>query len=446
VISLSIEGGTVLTSDPARPILDPGHVLVEGSRISAVGAGPPPSGCNPAQTIDARDKLVIPGFVNAHTHLCMTLGRSLGSDRSLLQWLTQAQLPFMASMAPEDYALAVTLGAVENLKSGNTTVCEVFFSNRYTDGADELAARALADTGIRGVFFRCSNDEEFAPGFVEGTQEIASRSRNLIATWRAHQRIRVGIGPLVPWTATDEYWADTAALARDAGVGVHLHTAETPEYNELVKSRTGRSNVEHLAHVGALGSQVMLNHCIHLARHEIDLIAEHGSPVIHDPTSNMILASGTAPVLEMREAGIVVGLACDGPACNNTQDMFEVMKNAALLHKVTTRDPEALTAADVFAMATRDGALACGLGAEVGSLAPGMLADIVLIDTMACHLRPVHDPLAALVYSARAADVDTVVVGGRIVVRARELLAIDETALLRRAQSRALELRRAAFQ
>ena len=161
----------------------------------------------------------------------MTLERSLGVDLTLQNWLRQAQLPFMSQMQPEDYALAVTLGAIENLKSGNTSICEVFFSNRYEDGADLLAARALADTGIRCLFFRSSNDREFAPGFVESTTDIANRSRALMEAWADHERLSVGVGPLSPWNATDEYWADTVALAADQGTEVHLHTAESEYYN-----------------------------------------------------------------------------------------------------------------------------------------------------------------------------------------------------------------------
>ena len=233
-------------------------------------------------------------------------------------------------------------------------------------------------------------------------------------------------------------------MARDLDTDVHLHTAETPEYNDLVEARTGMRNVEYLAAVGALGKRVMLNHCIHLNDAEIELIAARGSPVIHDPTSNMILASGTAPVLKMRKAGIRVGLACDGPACNNTQDMFEVMKDASLLHKVSSGDAEALTAEDVFLMATREGAEACGLGDKVGSLEIGKAADIVMVDTMASHLRPIHDPLATLVYSTRAADVETVIVDGEVVVEEGKVLTTDERTLIRQAQTRATELRRAA--
>jgi len=438
--STGIEGGTVLTGDPAQPLLAPGHVRVEDGIITAVGpgAGPPAD-----ERLEVDGKLVIPGFVNAHTHLCMTLGRSLGSDRPLLQWLSEAQLPLMDRMTPEDYALAVTLGAIENLKAGNTTVCEIFFSNRYPEGADALAAAALDALGIRALFFRCSNDEEFAPGFVESTADIARRSRELAAQWRGHPRIGVGVGPLVPWTATDEYWADTCSL-RDAGTRVHLHTAETPEYNELMQARTGRRNVEFLAAAGVLDERVMLNHCVHLNAAEIEAIAAHRAPVIHDPTSNMILASGKAPVLELRRAGVTVGLACDGPACNNTQDMFEVMKDAALLQKVTTANAAALTAREVFAMATIEGARACGLGDRIGSLEPGKAADITIVDTFASHLRPMHEPFATLVYSARAGDVDTVMVAGELVVRQRRLLGADEGEVLRRAQERAEALRRAA--
>lgn len=439
--SLLIRGGTILAGTGRDAVVPDGYILVEDGVIAGLGAGAPPAGVSAAETIDARDKLVIPGFVNAHTHLCMTLGRSLGTDRTLLQWLSQSQLPFMSRMTPEDYALAVTLGAIENLKSGNTTVCEVFFSTRYGDGADDLAVKALAESGIRALFFRCSNDEAFAPGFLESTLDISTRSRRLATSWAADARIRIGVGPIVPWAATESYWADTVDLAGNGGVPVHLHTAETPEYNDLVQARTGKRNVEYLAAVGALGKNVMLNHCIHLTPGDIELIVDRGSPVIHDPTSNMMLAAGIAPVPEMRDAGVVMGLACDGPACNNTQDMFEVMKDAALLHKVARRDSGVLTAADVFAMATAGGAEACGLGDTVGRLAPGMAADIVLVDTFSSHMRPLHDPLAALVYSARAADVHTVVVGGRVVVRDREVLTIDEKSVIRRAQRRADALR-----
>ena len=439
--SLLIRGGPILTGAGDNRIIPDGYVLIEQGLITRVESGSPPSGTSAAETIDARDKLVIPGFVNAHTHLCMTLGRSLGTDRSLLQWLSQSQLPLMNRMAPEDYALAVTLGAIENLKSGNTTVCEVFFSTRYDDGADELALKALAESGIRGLFFRCSNDDDFAPGFIESTVDISSRSRRLINAWAKNDRIRVGVGPIVPWSATESYWADTVDLASSGSVPVHLHTAETPEYNDLVQSRTGKRNVEFLAEVGALGRNIMLNHCVHLTPGDIELIAEHGSPVIHDPTSNMILASGIAPVLEMRAAGITMGLACDGPACNNTQDMFEVMKDAALLHKVASRDAGALCAADVFAMATAGGAEACGLGDKVGRLMPGMAGDVVLVDTLSSHMRPLHDPLAALVYSARAGDVNTVIVGGQVVVRNHVLMTMDERTIIDRAQKRADELR-----
>ena len=437
-----IQGGTILTADPAHPQFTDGYIRIDDGIITAIGTGPGPD-VPGAATLDARNKLVIPGFVNAHTHLCMTLGRSLGADRTLLQWLSEAQLPFMAQMDAGDYALAVTLGAIENLKAGNTTVCEIFFSSRYTDGADALAAEALDETGIRALLFRCSSDEEFAPGFIETTGEIDTRSKTLLQHWRAHDRVGVGVGPLVPWTATDEYWADTCAL-RDAGVGVHLHTAETPEYNDLMVARTGKRNVEFLADAGVLNEKVMLNHCIYLADAEIEAIAAHGAHVVHDPTSNMILASGNAPILKMRQAGITVGLACDGPACNNTQDMFEVMKDAALLQKVTTRDPVSLTARDVFAMATLEGARACGMEDRIGSLSVGKLADITIIDTMASHLRPIHDPFATLVYSARAADVETVLVGGNIVVQDKKVLTMDEAEIIHKAQLRADELRQSA--
>jgi 5-methylthioadenosine/S-adenosylhomocysteine deaminase len=298
-----LQGATILTADDERPLIEDGHVVVDGGAIAAVGPGRPDSPAGVDEVLDCRGHLLTPGFVNAHTHLCMVLGRNLGGDRSL------------------------------------------------------------------------------------------------------------------------------------------LHTAETPEYNELVQQRTGRSNVGMLADVGALGSRVMLNHCVHLSEEDVGLIAESGSPVIHDPTSNMLLASGVAPVPRLLEAGITVGLACDGPACNNGQDMIEAMKAAALLQKVTTRRADALVARDVFRMATRGGAAAIGLGDRLGAIREGFRADLVLIDLQAPHLTPLNDPLTALVFAARGSDVRTVLVDGEVVVRDRQVTTLDEAAVRARAAERARRAR-----
>lgn len=385
--------------------------------------------------------LVTPGFINAHTHLCMILGRTLGCDRSLLHWLSDAQVPLMKTFEPEDYIVSMQLGAVENLKAGNTTVCEVFFTPHYADEVDHLAAGALHESGIRSVLFRCTNDEMFFEGFAETRQEIVERGTRLIDRWSKSPRTRIGLGPLVPWASSLDSFRDVVELGRTFGIGIHLHTAETPEYNELVRARTGKSNVEMLADVGCLDPSVMLNHCVFLSDRDIELIARSGAHVIHDPTSNMILASGVARIPDIRNAGINIGLACDGPACNNGQDMIEAMKAAALLHKVTTRQPEVLAAADVFRMATVGGARAIGLGDRLGVLRPGFLADVVLIDTRVAHLTPRHDPMAALVYSARGSDVHTVIVDGEVVVRDRQILTLDEEDVRVRAQERAQRAR-----
>jgi len=431
-----IRGGTLLTADEARLVVHDGYVLIADDTIVEVGTGAPPSD-GADEVLDASGMLVTPGFVNAHTHLCMILGRNLGTDRSLLHWLSEAQVPLMGAFESEDYEISMQLGAIENLRAGNTTICEVFFSPHYDQEVDVRAARALDGSGIRTVFFRCSNDESFFEGFVERREDIVERSERLISEFQGAERTQIGVGPLVPWGSSAESFRDAVELSSRHGVRIHLHTAETPEYNSLVRERTGRSNVEMLADVGALGDAVMLNHCVHLSEEDIALIADSGTHVIHDPTSNMILASGVSPVPRLREAGINVGLACDGPACNNAQDMIEAMKDAALLHKVTSRRAETLVARDVFLMATRDGARSIGLGGRLGALTSGHLADVVLLDARAPHLTPMNDPLAALVYSARGADVHTVLVNGRVVVREGQVTTLDERAVRARAQERA---------
>jgi 5-methylthioadenosine/S-adenosylhomocysteine deaminase len=438
-----VVGGTLLTGDDSRPIIDDGYVAIEDGTITAVADGrPQETGWD--DVIQARGMLVTPGFINAHTHLCMILGRTLGTDRTLLSWLSESQVPLMRTFEPEDYRLSMELGAIENLKAGNTTVCEVFFSSHYDQEADLRATEGLDRSGIRSVLFRCTNDEAFFEGFVEVRPTIVERSERLIQTWQGSARTRVGVGPLVPWGSSAGSFRDAVELSKQYGVGIHLHTAETPEYNALVQERTGKSNVEMLADVESLGPQVMLNHCVFLSDHDIGLIAESGSHVIHDPTSNMLLASGVAPIPKVRAAGINLGLACDGPACNNGQDMIEAMKDAALLQKAVTRQPDVIVARDVFEMATRGGARAIGMGDTLGAIRSGFLADLVLIETRAPHLTPLHDPLAALVYSARGSDVRTVIVGGEIVVKDGTVTTLDEEEVLARARERAGRARRLA--
>lgn len=437
--STLLRGGIVLTAEEGRQPLEDAWVLVEGNTIVAVGEGEPAPVAD--EVIDASSSLITPGFVNAHTHLCMIYGRTLGADRGLLSWLSEYQVPLMRALEPRDYELSMELGAIENLKAGNTTVCEVFFSPHYEQEVDQIAASALDRSGVRSVLFRCSNDESFFEGFVERRSDIVRRTERLIDAWSGHDRTRVGAGPLVPWGSSEASFRDAVELSAARGIGLHLHTAETPEYNELVRERTSRSNVEMLADVGALGPQVMLNHCVHVSDRDVELISEAGSPVIHDPTSNMLLASGVAPVPRLRDAGVTLGLACDGPACNNGQDMIETMKYAALLQKVVTRRPDVVIAEEVFRMATHGGARALGLGDRLGLIRPGYLADLLVIDLRAPHLTPMHDPLAALVYSARGSDVRTVIVDGQIVVRDGSVATLDEERVCSEVNERAGRVR-----
>jgi len=436
VSRLLIRNGLILTGDDERPFIEAGNLIIDGDAIVEIGDGEP-STHDVDEVLDATEMLVVPGFVNAHTHLCMILGRNLGTDSSLLHWLSVAQVPLMQAFEPEDYVVSMQLGAIENLKAGNTTVCEVFFSPHYDQEVDRLALRALDSSGIRSLFFRCTNDESFFEGFVETREEIVERSERLIGDWGDSARTHVGVGPLVPWGSSSDAFRDSVDLAGKHGIKVHLHTAETPEYNDLVRERTGKTNVGMLADVGALGDAVMLNHCVHLSDDDVDLIARSGSHVIYNPTSNMILASGVAPVPKLIRAGVNVGLACDGPACNNGQDMIEAMKDGALLQKVVARDPEALVAGDVFAMATRRGARSVGMDGRLGKLKEGHLADVVLIDCAVPHLTPLGNAQAAVVYAARSADVRTVIVDGQIVVRDGRVTTLDEESVRAQARERA---------
>jgi 5-methylthioadenosine/S-adenosylhomocysteine deaminase len=264
---------------------------------------------------------------------------------------------------------------------------------------------------------------------------VAETTR-LFETWQnqAEGRIRVEFGPLIPWGCSDETMQRTYALAQDWGVGTHIHIAETQAEVEINLEKRGNRHVEWLAGLGTLGPDVQLVHSVWLDDGELELVARHGAVVVHCPVSNMYLASGAAPIPKMRALGIPVALATDGPGSNNSQDMLEVLKTTALLHKVSSLDAMALLPEDVLWMACRGGAAAFGQSDLIGSLEVGKKADVVVVDLDTPRAMPVHRVPSALVYNASAGEVDTVIVDGQVLMRSREILCVDEKALLAKAR------------
>jgi 5-methylthioadenosine/S-adenosylhomocysteine deaminase len=429
--SLLVKGGAVLTMDDDSSIHQPGWLYAEGDTIVEVGSGDPPARRVAADTvIDATGGAVMPGMVNAHTHLFQTFLRGLADDKPLLAWLEDAIWPAARHFTAADAEAAASIGLIENLRSGATSVIDHQYL--HVDPAiDEAVCRVAERLGVRFLLARGWADRNYQPDLMESIDEILTRTAAVRDRFTAAgDMIRVESAPLIPWGCSDEAMRAVLVDAGEHGTGLHIHCAETEIEVEMNLNERGSRHVEWLADLGALSSTTQLAHSVWLDDGELDLIAETGAVVVHCPVSNMYLASGTARIVEMKRRGIIIALATDGPGSNNRQDMFEAMKTAVLLQKLTTGDATALLPEDALWMATRGGAAAFGLADRIGALEPGRAADLVVVDLASPFAAPVHSVSSALVFNASPGVVETVVVAGRVVIANHQLLVADEEAEL----------------
>ena len=433
--SILIHSGIVLPcAEDIRTIYNPGYVLVRGERIDQVSPGAPPDGLSGQvdESIDAAGCAVIPGLINAHTHGFQTYMRGLADDKPLLSWLKAAIWPGSLAMTEEDFYLSGMLSFVENLKGGATSILSQDYIQTSPANMDSVAA-AAQESGVRALLARGFADRDpYYPKFQEAPETIYRETKRLVQAWNQRDggRVRVEFGPLIPWGCSASTLQAIDRMARDLDVGVHIHLGETKAEVQMTLDETGVPPAVWLDQLGILNDRWQLVHCVWLEDREMDLIAERGSTIVHCPVSNMYLASGVPKVLEWRRRGIPTALATDGPGSNNSQDMLEVLKFTACLQKVDSQDATALLPEDVMEMLYRGGARAMGLDGQIGQLKAGALADITLVNLRKVHISPVHSPISALVYNANGNDVDTVLVGGKILVRNGRTVGIDETRLL----------------
>jgi 5-methylthioadenosine/S-adenosylhomocysteine deaminase len=436
--SVLIEHGTIFTLDDNGTVLQPGYLRVEGDKIASMGPGEASADLRTSSDtiLDARDMAVIPGMVNAHTHLFQTFIRGLADDKPLLDWLRTCIWPVAGHMDSQESRLAGLVGFLENLRSGATAVIDHQYIHADLHNDDSFI-QAAQDVGLRLLLARGWTDTNYSPMFLESPDQIIAETARLHETYHgsANGRIRIEFGPLIPWGCTDETMLRTHALAKEWGVGTHIHVAETKGEVDTNLETRGDRHVEWLARTGILGPDVQLVHSVYLDDHELDLVAESGAVVVHCPISNMYLASGAARIDAMRQRGIPIALGTDGPGSNNNQDMFELLKTTALLAKVSTLDANVILPEDVVRMACRGGALAFGLPDLIGVLEVGRKADIVLIDLQSPFAVPVHNPLSAIVYCLNSGAVHTVLVDGQILMRDKKVLVVDEESVLKEARS-----------
>jgi len=411
-VPLLIRDATILTMNDTMDVVS-GDVWIEHGRIAAIGTPPPEAASAPA--IDAAGALLLPGFIQTHIHLCQTLFRGMADDLPLLAWLRTRVWPLEAAHDADTLRAAARLAAAELLTSGTTTVLTM-----ETVHDTDAVFEALVPTGLRAVVGKCLMDVRGdAPArLVEDAGSALDESLALAKRWdgAANGRLRAALAPRFAISCTRELLEATAALSAARGWLVHTHASEQREEIDVVRAATGQDNLAYLASLGLATERLCAAHCVWATDAEQAILAERRVKVLHCPGSNMKLGSGIAPVPEMRARGISVSLGADGAACNNTLDMFHEMRLAATLQAMR-RGPGALPARDVVWMATREGARALGLDAEIGSIEPGKKADLVLVGTDGLHQGPGGDPYSQLVYASRPSDVRATLVDGEIVAR-----------------------------
>jgi 5-methylthioadenosine/S-adenosylhomocysteine deaminase len=435
--SILIKNGTLVTMDAANTIVR-GDLLIRDERIAEIG--------HTDQTadvvIDAGDCAVIPGFVQTHIHLCQTIFRGAADDLALIDWLKQRVWPMEAAHSATSIAASARLGIAELIKGGTTCALTMETVNHTAE-----VFKVVEETGFRATVGKCMMDkgDEVPSALQEQTDNSIDESVALLEEWhgRAGGRIRYCFAPRFAISCTRELLERVANLARARGVMVHTHASENRTECELVEQESGLRNIAYLDSLGLTGRHVALAHCVHLSSNEIAILKTSGTNVVHCPSSNLKLGSGIAPIAKLLDEGISVSLGADGAACNNRVDMFTEMRTAALLQKAL-HGPEVLPAARALRLATIDGARALGLDSEVGSLEIGKRADVAVVRLDRLHTTPVKDFVSALVYSTEADDVDTVIIDGRLVMKDRKLLTIDERETIASAKSEAERLIKAA--
>jgi len=439
-VDLIISSEKALLLDPENSCLDRASVAITGHKIAAVGHTDKISKQYRAKkTIQAGHSLMMPGFVNCHTHAAMTCFRGIADDLALMDWLNNYIFPAEAKNVNNDLAYwGSLLGAAEMIKSGTTTFCDMYIFEDET-------ARAAKEAGIRCLIGEVLFDFP-SPNFKTIAEGIAY-TKMLIEKWKGDPLVNIIIEPHALYTCSKPLLTEVRELAlakriaEDYHLPIGLHLLENAAEKKQLEEKFGKGAVSFLQDIGYLDEHLIAFHCVHFSETDMRLFAEHGCNVSHNPASNMKLASGVAPVPDMLKAGISVGLGTDGCASNNTLDMIKEMGTAAKLHKVARLDPTVMDAQTVVRMATIEGAKVLGMGKDIGSLEAGKKADIIIIGLDKPHLTPLYNEYSHLVYAASGADVDTVIINGKVVMENRRLLTINEDEVMRKVREIAVRVK-----
>jgi len=452
-VSLIVTNGTVVTMDAASRVIAAGAIAIDGRDIAAVGTAEAIAAAFSApETIDAAGQIVLPGLINTHTHAPMVLYRGLADDLALMEWLQKYIFPAEARTVTADFVRAGTrLAALEMIQSGTTTYADMYYF-------EEVIAAATRDAGLRGVLGQTII--QFPVPDAKTPADGLARATAFVKQFAGDPLITPAFAPHAMYTLDTAMLKSIKAAADREGAPLIIHLAETRDEIAISRKQHNATPVQYLEAIGfwnpgsgaansafASGSggtrRTLAAHAVHVSPADIRILAQRGVGVSHNPESNMKLASGTAPVVAMRTAKVQVGLGTDGAASNNDLDMFEAMRQAALLHKLQSGDPRVLPARTVLEMATIEGARALGLDRTIGSLEPGKRADAILVSMASARQTPLYDPISHLVYVTRGDDVKTTIVNGKVLMRDRNVLTLDEPAVLAEARRQAATVRAA---
>jgi 5-methylthioadenosine/S-adenosylhomocysteine deaminase len=422
-ISLVVIGGTVITENAAHAILTPGAVAIDGADIVAVDR-PEAIAARfvPAETIAARDQVIMPGLINTHTHAPMVLFRGLADDLALMDWLQQYIFPAEAALvSPEFVRVGTRLAALEMIESGTTTYTDMYYF-------EEEIARATRDAGLRGVLGQTII--QFPVADAKTPAEGLARAERFIQAFRGDPLIVPAVAPHALYTNDAETLVASAALGRKYQVPVIIHLAETEDEVKIARDRYHATPTGYLESIGFWGPRTLAAHGVWVTDEDIQVLKRRGVGVSHNPESNMKLASGTAPVVKYLAAGVALGLGTDGAASNNDLDMFEAMRQASFLAKHANHDPTAVPAQTALDLATIGGARALGMERIIGSLEPGKRADLIAVSMSSARQTPLYNPVSHLVYVTRGDDVRTTIVNGKVLMTDGHVRTLDRAAVI----------------
>jgi 5-methylthioadenosine/S-adenosylhomocysteine deaminase len=419
IVDLIVRGGTVVTMDGTHRVIDNGAVAIKGGRIVAVDhSAAIDSQFAAREVVNATGKAVIPGLINGHTHIPMVLFRGLADDLDLQEWLTKYIFPAEAKNVTEEFVRAGTrLGLAEMIRGGTTTYCDMYY---FEDAIADETFKA----GMRGVLGETVIDFPVADN--KTNEQAMAYVEKFISRWKGNALIVPAIAPHAPYTVSEEHLKAVRALSDRTGAPIVTHISETKrEVDDSIKSK-GASPVDYLNRIGFLNNRVIAAHMVWPSESELEILKRLSVGIVHNPQSNMKLASGVAPVPQMLKENLAVGLGTDGAASNNDLNMWEEMDTAAKLHKLVSKDPKVVTAEEAFEMATVRGARALHLEKEIGSIEKGKRADLAIVDLDELNQMPSYNIYSDLVYATKASDVRTVIVEGRVIMRERRLLTLNE--------------------